>query len=171
MLKKIDDYKKYWKEIVIPDYEEFLKDKADIRKAFHCATALNHMADWLYHSDEAYFGKLKFKDRNGKEQPASSGPTFANCIREEFPDFEIIRGVSNAAKHLSVNQAQHPDAPTSAANTYVSSASFHPSALDDASLDKVMQEGPDEDFTLDQKVVALFAFWKNFCAKHKKSLE
>jgi hypothetical protein len=48
MPEKVDDYKKYWAEVLEPDYQDFQASKGDLRKAFHCAGSLFHMADWLY---------------------------------------------------------------------------------------------------------------------------
>jgi hypothetical protein len=55
--QKIDDYRKYWKEIVTPDYDDFFADLDNLRKAFHCAISLFHMADWLYCDNKAYHGR------------------------------------------------------------------------------------------------------------------
>ena len=52
--QKIDDYKKYWNQVVVPDYDDFFQNLDNLRKAFHCASSLFHMADWLYWDNKAY---------------------------------------------------------------------------------------------------------------------
>ena len=34
---RIDDYKVYWREVVTPDYYDFLRQDDNLRGAFHCA--------------------------------------------------------------------------------------------------------------------------------------
>ena len=38
----------------MPDYDDFFADLDNLRKAFHCAGSLFHMADWLYWGNKAY---------------------------------------------------------------------------------------------------------------------
>src|SRR5205823_9417063 len=55
----------------------------------------------------------------------SDGKTFANALGELHPDFDLIRGIANSAKHLVLtNPRPHPAAPSHAANTRVQSTGF-----------------------------------------------
>lgn len=173
MPQKVDDHKKYWDEIVKPDYDEFIRSTWDIRKAFHAATSVNHMADWVYRSNPTYFNRFTFTDRNGNQQPVNNNPTFANYVRDQFSDFEIVRGVSNASKHLDVTQGRHPDAPRSAANTFVRDATWDSGSFDVGSFDNstVMQEGASGPFPLDDKVTSVYEFWPDFCRRHNMPID
>jgi hypothetical protein len=63
---KIDDYRKYWAKVLEPDYQDFQATNDDLRKAFHCAGSLFHMADWLYWGKRAYIdATFAFKDKTG----------------------------------------------------------------------------------------------------------
>ncbi|KQZ01108.1 hypothetical protein ASD45_09730 [Pseudolabrys sp. Root1462] len=173
MAKKTDDHKKFWDDIAKPDYEDFMKNKGDIRKAFHAVTSANHMADWVYQSNRSYFDTFTFTDKNGQQQPVNSNSTFANYVREQISDFEILRGISNASKHLNVKKAQNDDAPTSAANTYVTAATYDSEAFDSTAFDAgaVMQEGASGDFPLDEKITSVMEFWPEFCKQHGIPIE
>jgi hypothetical protein len=45
---KIDTYTKYKKLIVEPDLADFLAHRDDLRRVWHCAGSLFHLADWVY---------------------------------------------------------------------------------------------------------------------------
>jgi hypothetical protein len=72
-MQKIDDYKKYWNEIVTPDYNDFLAELDNLRKAFHCANSLFHMADWLYWGNKDYIEvNFTWIDSNGVARPSET---------------------------------------------------------------------------------------------------
>lgn len=48
MVDRIDDYKKFWNDILLPDHQDFMQEVDNVRKAFHLAISLFQMADWLY---------------------------------------------------------------------------------------------------------------------------
>jgi hypothetical protein len=171
MQEKIDDYRKYWAKIVEPDYKEFQASNGDLRKAFHCAGSLFHMADWLYWGNKAYIdANFSFKDKKAKTQPVTDERSFANALRGLHPDFELIRGIANAGKHLEIKPGRHPGAPVSAANTYVTATGFDQGTFDDATFDatpRVMQEGPNkQDVELTVLSKSVYDFWLDLCNKH-----
>ena len=84
-MQKIDDYRKYWNEVVMPDYDDFFADLDDLRKAFHCAGSLFHMADWLYWGNKAYIdANFTWLDGNGVARPVKNEQMFANAIRDVY---------------------------------------------------------------------------------------
>lgn len=123
-IKKVTTYSEYRAEIVEPDYNDFIKDDGDIRAAFHCAISLFHLHDWVYQAHKAYidanFSFLKL----GAPIAVSQASEFANALADQYPQFELIRGVANSAKHLALHPAnprrppQPPSTPSHAANTF-----------------------------------------------------
>jgi hypothetical protein len=96
-MQQIDDYVTYWNEVVIPDYDEFFAALDDLRKAFHCAGSLFHMADWLYQGNKAYIdANFTWLNGNGIARSVTDEKTFANAVRDRHPDFELIRNIANA---------------------------------------------------------------------------
>ena len=126
MSLRIDDYKKYWNEVVLPDYEDFMSDVGNLRKAFHLAISLFHMTDWLYWGNKEHIdANFTFLDKDANSQRVTSESTFSNSICDYDPDFELIRGIANASKHLKLQRpGQHAASPTNAANTYVTSTGY-----------------------------------------------
>ena len=149
MKTKIDDCKKYWDEFLEPDYQEYFAQQGDLRRAFHCAISLFHMADWIYKEKGLAYWQavgLDFVNRNGVREPVRDEKTFANALAAIDQNFELIRNIANSAKHFSLSRpGSHPSSPSHAANTYSQSSTFHP-AMFDADVfdttDKVLLEGP-----------------------------
>jgi hypothetical protein len=68
MKTKIDDCKKYWNEFVEPDYQDYVAQQGDLRRAFHCAISLFHMADWIFKEKGLPYWQaagLRFTNRTG----------------------------------------------------------------------------------------------------------
>src|SRR5258706_273986 len=100
MVIKIDNHKKFWDEVVRPDYDEYLADIDDIRLAWHCATSFFHLADWVYHNNKAYIdANVTWVDQSGGAHRVTNATEFANAVGNACPEFELIRGIANSAKH------------------------------------------------------------------------
>ena len=171
MQAKIDDYRKYWNEIAEPDYREFMAAMDDMRKAFHCASSLFHMADWLYWGNKAYMDRsLTFKDKDGTPQPVTDERSFANAIRDLYPDFELIRGIANAGKHLKISKGKHAASPVSAANTYVTDTGYGQGGYGSGPYGgarRVKQEGPNnQDVEFTDLAKSIYDMWLDLCKKH-----
>jgi len=176
MPTKIDNYKKYWNEVVELDYQDFMNAIDDVRKAFHCASSLFHMADWLYFGNKAYIdGRFTFTDRNGTVQPVNDEKTFANAVRDLCPDFELIRGVANAGKHLEIKKGKHAASPISAANTYVTAKGYGEGQYGTGpygGTPRVVQEGPgDQDIELADLAKSIRDMWIELCKEHGFALK
>lgn len=170
-MKKIDDYQKYWSEIVIPDYEEHRDNLDDLRRTFHCASSLFHMADWLYLGNKPHFdATLTFIDKNGNAQAVQDEKTFANAVRDFFADFELIRNIANASKHLEIRKGTHAASPVSAANTYVTTTGFGTGGYGSGTYGgaaRVRQEAPDNnDIEFSDLSTSIVDMWRRFCAEH-----
>jgi hypothetical protein len=171
-MQKIDDYKKYWNEVVIPDYNDFFAALDDLRKAFHCAASLFHMADWLYHGNKAYIdANFTWKDGNGVPKPVTDEKTFANAVRDLHPDFELIRNIANSGKHLEIKKGKHAASPVSAANTYVSTTGFGIGGFGMGPFggtQRVRQEGPGgADLELSDLAESVRDMWIKLCGTHR----
>lgn len=176
MPDRIDDYKKFWNEVLLPDYQEFMKETDNVRKAFHLASSLFHMADWLYWGNKTYIDtNFTFVDRNGAAQPVSDEKTFANAVRDLCPDFELIRGIANAGKHLQVRKGQHAASPVSAANTYVTSTGYGTGGHGMGPYGgtaRVRQQGPNnQDVELTDLAKRIHDMWVKFCTDHNFPLK
>ena len=122
----VTDYRAFWREIVVPDYNDFIGQIDNLRRAFHSAISLLHMSDWVYHAHKQYIdANFTFRDNNGVVRPVSDEMTFANALGQLHPDFDLIHGIANFAKHLALKKPRpHPAAPSNAANTRVKSTGF-----------------------------------------------
>jgi hypothetical protein len=117
VVASVTDCRSFWRDIVLPDYNDFTAKIDDLRRAFHCAISLFHLGDWVYVAHKAYIdANFTYRDRNGAARPVSDEKTFANALGELHPDFDLIRGIANSAKHLLLtNPRPHPAAPSHAA--------------------------------------------------------
>jgi hypothetical protein len=106
--------------MVEPDFADCLRNPADLRAAFHAASSLFHMHDWVWKTHEiAIRGSFTFTDTNGRPTKVHDNRSFANALEQHCEDFGRIRGIANAAKHLEINVRPIPNAPSHAAQTSV----------------------------------------------------
>lgn len=148
-----------------------MEDVDNLRKAFHCAAALFHMADWLYWGNAAYIdAHFTFADKNGQQQKVEDEKTFANAVRDLCLDFELIRGIAHAGKHLTVRPGKHAASPVSAANTYVTSTNYGQGAYGAGpygGTPRVVQEGPNnQDIELTDLATRIRTMWLDLCRAH-----
>jgi hypothetical protein len=174
-MQQIDDYNKYWNQVVVPDYDDFFGALDDLRKAFHCASSLFHMADWVYHGNKAYIdANITWLDGNGVVQRVTDEKTFANALRDLNPDFELIRNIANAGKHLLIKKGKHAASPVSAANTYVSGTGFGIGGFGTGPFGgspRARQQGAGgADLELSALATSVRDTWITFCARHGFSL-
>lgn len=160
------DFKRY---VVEPDLKEFLGDRGDLRKAWHCAGSLFHLHDWVYTKHKASIdAKYRYIDDDGNIKPVLRAEHFANALGQTFPNFQLIRGIANAAKHFLLKpvpsgRSNPPGMPSSASNTYVSSASFDTATFDNSSFDvsqvKLQRDITDIDFA--DLAQSVFQMWND----------
>lgn len=178
MSTKIDNCKKYWNEIVEPDYQEFQTNQGNVRRAFHCAISLFHMADWVYKEKGLHYWTsvgLHFTDRTGVAIAVHDDKSFSNALAIIDPNFELVRNIANSAKRFSLSKpGSHPSSPSHAANTY-SVRAFDPSVFSPAVFDtkaRVMLEGPDGRRLLFLDLAkSVHETFEKFCANHGVALK
>src|SRR5258708_16629232 len=94
----------FWSGMVEPDFADCQANKADLRAAFHAATSLFHMHDWIWKTHEGMVRTLfTYTDWRRKTHHVFDASSFANALEQQSPDFGRIRSIANAAKHLSLN--------------------------------------------------------------------
>ena len=73
----MDTYQDFMREIVEPDFGDFLADKSNLRRAWQCAGSLFHLHDWVYTTRKAAIdAKYTFLDRHGATQSVSCNEHF-----------------------------------------------------------------------------------------------
>jgi len=168
----IQDYQAYWRGVVEPDYNDFETKIDDLRRAFHCAITLFHMCEWVYIAHKQYIdSKFTYKDRNGVSQSVSDEKTFANAIRDLYPDFELIRGIANSAKHLQLKQSgSYPSSPSHAANTRVQGTGWGEGGYGQGPFGgtaRVMLQGPQgQDLEFSHIATSTYRAWKHIAQQH-----
>jgi hypothetical protein len=110
----------FWSGMVEPDFADCQANKADLRAAFHAAISLFHMHDWIWkmHGD-AVKALFTYRDRDRRTNPVRGARSFANALEQQCPDFGRIRGIANAAKHLTTEIRPVDNAARHAADTAI----------------------------------------------------
>lgn len=106
---KITNAREFFDEIVVPDFNEFKRDTSSLRTALHSALSLYHLHEWIFASHRCELGHSKARD-------------FDKALCADFQEFQLIRDVANAAKHMELTR--DPQRITHAANTAVQSTGF-----------------------------------------------
>lgn len=174
VVASITDCRSFWREIVVPDYNDFTANIDDLRRAFHCAISLFHLSDWVYVAHKAHIdANFTFRERHGVAR--ADERTFANALGDLHPDFDLIRGIANSAKHLVLtNRRPHPAAPSHAANTRVQSTGFGEGGYGMGpygGTPRVMLEGAGgEDREFSDLATSTFDMWKRLSQQHNWQL-
>ena len=86
----------FWRDHVEPNCRDYAATPESIRLAMNAAVSLFHMADWVW--------KTYHKTDPGKVANTNSAPAYCDHLQDvECDDFELIRDVANAHKHLKLN--------------------------------------------------------------------
>lgn len=102
----------YWDGMVEPDYNDFLAQKGSLRRAYHCATSLFHMVDWLWIAHKA-----EICATYNVSTSAKLANEFADFLENLNADFHLVRTTANSTKHLELlKQSNQPNAPSNAGN-------------------------------------------------------
>jgi hypothetical protein len=123
IVQQFNDIESYWNGMVELDYADFMAAKDDLRLAFHLASTLFHVHDWIWMKQDmvirAQFGIV----HNG---PLENGVrAFSEVLARMDLDFERIRAVANAGKHLSLKKrSSNANVGFHAANTATSSSGY-----------------------------------------------
>jgi hypothetical protein len=77
----------FWREIVVPDFEEYRANLDDLRHALHTAISLFHVHDWVFTENKSRLCEkylINPKDRGGASK-------FADALERESTEFVVIR--------------------------------------------------------------------------------
>lgn len=142
-MDKIDTYLIFKSEVVEKDMEDFLSNKTDLRKAFHCAISLFHLADWVYIAKKSelrakFLLPCKYNEKD-----------FYNALGKSHHEFQVIREIANATKHFEIN---NPKRIHNAADMFSTSGDFSDDFSGDFDIGRIWVKGigrdADEDFSL-----------------------
>ena len=134
-MTRIDTYSEYKSFVAELDLADFLAHRDDLRRAWHCAGSLFHLSDWVYQAHAASINAgFTYVDDAGVTQRVTKAEHFATSLGQQFPEFQLIRGIANASKHFVLKpvppgRINPPGMPSHAANTYVSGSAFQASAF------------------------------------------
>ena len=134
-MQSITTYGEFKQAVVEPDFRDFMSDQSNLRKAWHLAGSLFHLADWVYVAHKPTINtKYKFVDDLGRTKSVSCPVEFANSLGQSHPEFQLIRGIANAAKHCELKSVPSgrkspPGMPSRASDTYVSTRGFQSKAF------------------------------------------
>jgi hypothetical protein len=132
----------YWGLMVVPDMNDLITNRGDLRHAFHAANSLFHMSDWVFHTKRKAEGEFRFQTL-----VLSDEKQFANALEVLCSDFALIRGVANSAKHLSLRSRRPVQyAPINAANTAIQTGAFQIDAFNNDAFDtdRIVIEGSND---------------------------
>jgi hypothetical protein len=133
------------------------------------------MHDWVWHTHELAVRKVFSITPRGKERGED---LFANKLEKQKPDFGLVRGIANAAKHLELRPSgirPVPGAPSRAGDTSLStggaggygigSGGYGSGALAYAGPERVVLAGPPErEFS--EIAEAVYNMWNKLRATH-----
>lgn len=101
MTQNISTADEYWQGMVEPDFIDYMNDVGDLRRAFHVASSLFHMTDWIWIEHQAYVVQnFTYENGAGVRKPVKDEKEFANSLAELSDDYSLIRAVANAGKHM-----------------------------------------------------------------------
>ncbi len=149
----LDTAKKYYSEVLKPQYDEFFNSPTSFRTAFNLVGSLFHFHEWIYEDYkielEAHFGKTF----------ANKG-SFWGAMEATDRRFAFMRDVANASKHVRLTKNPSTSM-THVANTAIQIGGFQSNAFQRNAFQTshiTMKDGGTEvDF--DDCAKALFAAW------------
>ncbi len=92
---KVTRPQEFWRDHVMPNYDEYRRHPNSIRHAMNAALSAFHMADWVwttYHEDDPQ----KVADT---ARPLAYSLYLAD---NGYPDFRVIKDIAEAHKHLKL---------------------------------------------------------------------
>ena len=169
--QKFQSANDFWVGMVEPDYKESQNNPGDLRAALHAAISLFHMSDWVFEEHKSSICCMfTFNDKKGSKQAVNDSKTFANALEQLEPDFALIRGIANAAKHLALRDIRpHLDAPSHSANTASQSLGWGEGAYGvgpNGGGPQVMLEGAAGHLHFSQIAKSVYDMWVRLKTQH-----
>ena len=106
---RITNSREYFDEVVEPDFVEANKNAESLRSAFHSASSLYHLHEFVFADHGLEFGHKSARD-------------FDKALCAISRDFQLIRDIANTAKHMELTR--DPQRITHIANTAVQSTGY-----------------------------------------------
>ena len=106
---KITSAREYLDEVVEPDFVEASSKLDSLRSAFHCASSLYHLHEFVFSDFQSVLG---FK----------TAREFDKSLCAKSKDFQLIRDIANTAKHMELDR--DPQRIRHIANTAVQSTAY-----------------------------------------------
>jgi hypothetical protein len=149
----LDTAKKYFTEVLRPEYEDFFGSAATLRGAFNLANAIFHFHEWLYEDYRTELGNL-FR------RPLKSAGELWVEVQATDPRFGFIRDLANSAKHVRLTRNPSTSI-THVANTSIQVGAFDSSAFDRKTFDvsSVKMKDGATDIAFDDCAKSLFEYW------------
>jgi hypothetical protein len=167
IMERVATYRDFKSEVVGTDFREFMADRGNLRKAWHCAGSLFHLHDWVYAAHKSSIdARYTFVDDNGHTRQVSCAVHFANSLGQSHPNFQLVRGIANASKHFVLKtppagRANPSGMPSHATNTYVEGTAFQPGAFqsDAFQTGDVMLQASPSDIEFATLAQSVFDMW------------
>jgi hypothetical protein len=160
----------FWAEMVIPDCEDYRKNVASLRHAFHSAISLFHLHDWIFTSHRNTVSTFQYSDKSSAKKRVKTASDFANYLERSNTNFGLIRGVANSAKHLVLAYPSPiQNSPSNAANTQVQSTGFGVGlygAEPFGGTPRVIIEGEPDNIEYLDVMNAVFKMWETLKKQH-----
>lgn len=157
----------FWIEIVEADISAFSRQRDNLRLAFHVATSLFHVSDWIFHDQKSGNPTvLNWQTPNGAQLRSTDEKAFANSLEKYHADFGRIRGIAHAGKHARLHAARPvAGAPLKASDIGADHGAFSPAFSDAFATTRIMLIGPDgRSFKFQDLMVSTYEMWKSLMA-------
>ncbi len=149
---KIRTARQFLKDLVEPDYDEFLRQRGSSRLGIHCALGCWHLSDWVW-KDVLNGNTSLCSDIHSSVKDCNS---FRNYAVKTCPELGIIRGIANGSKHFTAWRSPVKDSNVAGA---FQAGAFQPDAFDIAQLQ--VDGRPFADC-----LEAAVTFWQDFFRNH-----
>jgi hypothetical protein len=150
---KVDTSALFKAIVVDEDYQEFKRDPANLRLAYHLGLGLFHLRDWTFWE---YGGT--------STMPYSTMGCYQTYLESQCKDFGYIRDLANAVKHVELDPSKRPSTQmVGLANTKVSFAAFSSTAFQPNAFKTktviVSQTSPTDYVDFDKAADAVMSMW------------
>ena len=111
MATKATRPQEFWRDHVVPNYDEYLKHPDSIRHAMNVALSAFHMADWVWNT---------YHDLDPQKVAGMRGKLayYSQLANMGCPDFLVLKDIAEAHKHLELDrQTPYVQSVTSAGAT------------------------------------------------------
>jgi hypothetical protein len=98
----IDSVADYYRELLVPSFDEFCAEPLSARRAISCAIFTWHLGDWVVQQHQSQFNGLGITHIKGPL------PALRAHLYGQYDGFEIIDGISNGSKHYTLTRQNSP---------------------------------------------------------------